>query len=231
MSFNEKQTAFLRAAAEDITGTVLPFGVRTEEGAGLTVEWQGGEALIRAENANALCRGFFLLSRAVTEGKEKLQLHQERSFRDCGAMLDMSRNGVMKVDAVKQWLRMEACLGMSFVMLLIMFHRQRQRFLRAAERLPSRPTHQFQLPMLVNGKYRSVALFFCEDCLCLVDMDRRDLPMTVYPSADIVRTLRINPRQMELHLTQGRVLTFGTGATEALHVALQVRGWLPFQHG
>ena len=121
--------------------------------------------------------------------------------------------------------------GMSFVMLLIMFHRQRQRFLRAAERLPSRPTHQFQLPMLVNGKYRSVALFFCEDCLCLVDMDRRDLPMTVYPSADIVRTLRINPRQMELHLTQGRVLTFGTGATEALHVALQVRGWLPFQHG
>ena len=121
--------------------------------------------------------------------------------------------------------------GMTFVMLLIMFHHQRKRFLQAAERLPSRPTHQFQLPMLEGGKTRAVAVFLCEDCLCLVNVDRRDLPMTVYDAGDIIRTVMVNPRQMELHLTQGRVLTFRTGAAEILHKALQTRGWLPFQHG
>lgn len=117
-----------------------------------------------------------------------------------------------------------------FAMLLIAFHNQRKRFLKAAEKLPSRPTHQFQLPMLEDGRLRAAAVFLCEDCLCLVQVERRGMPMTVYDAGDIIRTGMVNPRQMELHLTQGRMLTFTTGAVELLHKALQERGWLPFQH-
>ncbi len=113
----EDQAAFVRAAVADITGLAAELPVRAEKGNGLTVRREGGETLIRAESLNALARGFFLLSRAEREGKEQLDIHQERSFRECGAMLDMSRNGVMKVEAVKRFLRMQGCLGMNFMML------------------------------------------------------------------------------------------------------------------
>ena len=112
-----EEADFLRAAVEDITGIPLPFPVRAEKGEGLEVRLDGPEARIRAESLSALGRGFFLLSRAVREGVPELDLRQARSFRDCGAMLDMSRNGVMKAEAVRRFLRMESCLGMNFLML------------------------------------------------------------------------------------------------------------------
>ena len=115
--WTEEQAAFIRKAVEEVTGIRLPNPVRTEAGPGLTVRRSGGEAEIRAESLSALGRGFFLLSRAEKEGASELNLHQERSFRDCGSMLDMSRNGVMTVEAVKRYLRMQCCLGMNFLML------------------------------------------------------------------------------------------------------------------
>lgn len=107
----------VRAAAEETAGTALPFPVRAEKGEGLEVRLEEGGAVIRAESLPALGRGYFLLARAAREGKDKLELRQRRSFRDCGAMLDMSRNGVMKPEAVKRFLRMECSLGMNFLML------------------------------------------------------------------------------------------------------------------
>ena len=115
--WTEEQAAFIRKAVEEVTGIRLPNPVRTEAGPGLTVRRSGGETEIRAESLSALGRGFFLLSRAEKEGASELNLHQERSFRDCGSMLDMSRNGVMTVEAVKRYLRMQCCLGMNFLML------------------------------------------------------------------------------------------------------------------
>ena len=117
MGWTEEQTAFIREAVEDVTGVRLPDTIRTAEGPGLTVRRSGREAEIRAESLSALGRGFFLLSRAEKEGAGELDIHQERSFRDCGSMLDMSRNGVMTVEAVKRYLRMQCCLGMNFLML------------------------------------------------------------------------------------------------------------------
>ena len=120
--------------------------------------------------------------------------------------------------------------AVTIVVILLIFHRQRRRFLQAAERLPSRPTHQFQLTLSENGKNQAAAVFLCEDCLCLVYMGKHDMPMFLYAAEDIIRTVFITSRRMELHLTQGRVLVFSPGAVEALHKALQERGWLTFQH-
>ena len=120
--------------------------------------------------------------------------------------------------------------AVTFVVILLIFYHQHRRFLQAAERLPSRPTHQFELALSENGKSQAAAVFLCEDCLCLVYMGKRDMPMVRYAAEDIIRTVFITPRRMELHLTQGRVLTFTTGTTEFLHKALLERGWLPFRH-
>ena len=116
-SWTEEAAAFVRKAVEEAVGIELPFAVQTQADSGLTVRLKDGKGEIRAESLNALGRGYFLLSRAVREDRKELNVHQDRCFRDCGSMLDMSRNGVMTVEAVKRYLRMQSCLGMNFLML------------------------------------------------------------------------------------------------------------------
>jgi len=110
-----KDAAF--AAVTRVTGRTLPFAVEVSDAPGLRIDWQGGAAAIAAEDASALCRGLFLLTRAVEEGKKELSLAQRRHFASCGAMIDMSRNGVFTVAAVKRTIDRMACLGMNVLML------------------------------------------------------------------------------------------------------------------
>ena len=100
-----------------ITGTALPFPVETDAGEGLKVDWDGGTASIRAEDRSALCRGLFLLSRAVSEGKSALHTEERRHFAHCGAMLDMSRNRVLTVEGIRKWIDRQAALGLNLLML------------------------------------------------------------------------------------------------------------------
>lgn len=105
------------AAVARVTGRELPVEVRFAAAPGLRIDYHDGQASIGAEDTNALCRALFLLSEAVKEGKPALTLIQERHFASCGAMLDMSRNGVFTVEAVKRVLDRMACLGMNLLML------------------------------------------------------------------------------------------------------------------
>ena len=103
---------------ENVTGIHLPFSVSCSGGPGLSVRWDGGAAAqITAEDMAALHRGLFLLSRAVKENRPALSLSEARHFAHCGAMLDMSRNGVMTVEAVERWIDRQAALGLNLLML------------------------------------------------------------------------------------------------------------------
>ena len=103
---------------EAVTGIPLPFCVTCSEGPGLSVHWDGGSsAQITAEDMAALHRGVFLLSRAVREKQQELNLSQTRHFAHCGAMLDLSRNAVMTVEGVKRWIDHQAALGLNLLML------------------------------------------------------------------------------------------------------------------
>ena len=117
MLFGTSELSRLQAMLASVTGIELPFFVQAAEGAGLMVDWKGAVASIRAEDNAALCRALFLLSRAVKEGKSEFHITERRRFAHCGAMLDMSRNRVMTVEAVKQWINRQAALGLNLLML------------------------------------------------------------------------------------------------------------------
>lgn len=109
--------AFLRDRVSAVTGVTLSFPIRAEKGPGLTIHRKRGEAQVRAEDKAALARGLFLLAQAVREGRDALNTEQRRHFAHCGAMLDMSRNRVMTVEAVKRWIDRQAALGLNLLML------------------------------------------------------------------------------------------------------------------
>lgn len=107
----------IRDRVAGVTGITLPWPVTVSEGAGLTVTLKDGHASVAAEDASALARGYFLLSRAVREGRDEMNIRQARQIDSCGAMLDMSRGSVMKVEAVKRYIDQLAALGLNLLML------------------------------------------------------------------------------------------------------------------
>lgn len=126
--------------------------------------------------------------------------------------------------------------GLLFGLLIYPFfrlfgRRQRRRVQAAMQKLPSPPTHGW-LAILIEGKKRlSVAVFLCEDCLCLADTSSKAVPITTWPCTEIVRAAIPRDGHLEIHLTQGRTLLLRIGATaDGLLSALKARGWLPFQH-
>ncbi len=107
----------IRARVARTTGVTLPWAVRVAEGEGLRVTLKDDDAFIAAEDANALARGYFLLTRALKEGQRTVDVAQRRHIASCGVMLDMSRGSVMKVEAVKRYIDQMASLGLNLLML------------------------------------------------------------------------------------------------------------------
>lgn len=116
--FTQEQIAFVKARVQAVTGVSLPAETAVSSGPdGLRVQLKGGSAEIRADGINSLARGFFLLARAVRENVREGAWSQRRHFSSCGTMLDMSRNAVMKPQAVMDHIDRLAALGMNLLML------------------------------------------------------------------------------------------------------------------
>ena len=115
--FGFAEIAEVRARVERVTGISLDMDIRVSRAPGLHVTLEGSCAQIEAEDASALARGYFLLCRAMKEGKKALDIAQRRHIASCGAMADVSRGAVMKAEAVKRYIDMLAALGMNLLML------------------------------------------------------------------------------------------------------------------
>lgn len=82
----------------------------------LRVSCENQVATIGYTNRSDLSRAFFLFAQNYSENKS-FSISQKAHFDHCGCMLDASRNGVMKVSAVKQYINCMAALGLNFLML------------------------------------------------------------------------------------------------------------------
>lgn len=115
----QDQIRFARARVEAAVGFALPWtvAVRENDGEGVRVTIDKECAHICANEINALTRGLFLLARAAKEGWPEGTVTQKRRFSSCGAMVDCSRNAVLKVETVKRYIDQLAALGMNLLML------------------------------------------------------------------------------------------------------------------
>lgn len=84
---------------------------------GVCVCLKDGVGKIGCDSISTLARGFFLFAKAVSEGKTEFEIRQKAHIKDCGCMLDASRNGVMTVESVKRFINNMAALGLNYLML------------------------------------------------------------------------------------------------------------------
>ena len=88
-----------------------------KEGEELSLLMDGERLTVEAPDISAAARGLFLAACALRDGKDIPELHQKRHIASCGMMLDMSRGGVMTVEAVKGMIDAHAALGLNLMML------------------------------------------------------------------------------------------------------------------
>lgn len=88
-----------------------------KEGEELSLLMDGERLNVEAPDISAATRGLFLAACALRDGKNIPELHQTRHIASCGMMLDMSRGGVMTVEAVKGMIDAHAALGLNLMML------------------------------------------------------------------------------------------------------------------
>ena len=84
---------------------------------GISVEYDGKKAKIGADSRAGFARGCFLLAMSLDEGEKNFSIQEKAHFGTCGIMIDCSRNGVMKVEAVKKYMNSLAALGLNMLML------------------------------------------------------------------------------------------------------------------
>ena len=88
-----------------------------KEGEELSLLMDGERLTVEAPDISAAARGLFLAACALRNGRNVPELHQRRHIASCGMMLDMSRGGVMTVEAVKGMIDAHAALGLNLMML------------------------------------------------------------------------------------------------------------------
>lgn len=91
--------------------------VCVKEGDELSLSMDGERLTVAAPDVSAAARGLFLAACALRDGQDVPALHQKRHIASCGMMLDMSRGGVMTVEAVKRMIDAHAALGLNLMML------------------------------------------------------------------------------------------------------------------
>lgn len=91
--------------------------VRFQEGNELCLSLEEACLTVEAPDISAAGRGLFQAACALRDGKNVPALHQKRHIASCGMMLDMSRGGVMTVEAVKRMIDAHIALGLNMMML------------------------------------------------------------------------------------------------------------------
>lgn len=101
----------------DLVGFRFNGEIRSVPFDGVSVKYDGQAAEIGCNSKPAFARGCFLLAKGVMAGNDQIEIAQKPVFQDCGVMLDASRNGVMRVEAVKRYIDNMAALGLNLLLL------------------------------------------------------------------------------------------------------------------
>ena len=94
-----------------MAGVPLTWQVEAREAEELTLSLSGDTLTVCAPDLSGAGRGLFQAACALKEGRDIPCLPQKRHIASCGMMLDMSRGGVMTVEAVKGMIDAQAARG------------------------------------------------------------------------------------------------------------------------
>lgn len=116
MLSQEEQTRIQRVV-EKTLGREIPCNILPVQEPGVYVSCREGTAEVGALDKTCFARALALLIKECSEGKDTFLITQKPRFQTCGLALDVSRNGVMKPEKIKEYMDYMACMGANSLML------------------------------------------------------------------------------------------------------------------
>ena len=110
-------TEFLKNKVFDTVGFKYDGEIEVIDCSGVFAKLKDGKASVGGGSVTELLRAYFIFAKSVSQGLDDFEITQKKHFKDCGVMVDVSRNGVMKPEAVKKYIDILATLGMNYLML------------------------------------------------------------------------------------------------------------------
>jgi len=194
---------------------------------GFKVSLKNNVAKIGADTPFAACRAFFEFAKGVSEGKSEFVIEKTQHYKWCGVMLDMSREGRLKIDQIKKYIDMISCLGMNMLMLYTedlyemkeypFFGYKRGRF--TAEELKSIDDYAWQLGIELIPCIQTLG--HLENYLCWAEASHvRDTRWSILPGetkslefvGDMLKTCKSIFRSKNIHIGMDEAVWAGTGA-------------------
>lgn len=111
--WNMEKAIEIRNLVFETIGFQTETKITVVEHDGVYAEKKDGKVMVGGGSLPMLARAFFQVALNETKGYENFRVEEVPHFADCGIMLDMSRNGVMKVEAVKRYINYMVSVGMN----------------------------------------------------------------------------------------------------------------------
>ena len=102
-----------------MTGCTYAGEINFVNSEGVYAKYDGTSAKVGGCDTAAVCRALTEFSAHFLKGENAFCIKRERAFRRCGVMLDLSRDGAMRVDKIKEYIRAIAALGLNVLMLYL----------------------------------------------------------------------------------------------------------------
>lgn len=115
----------------------------------------------------------------------------------------------------------------ALALFLLNARRLERRRADAARQLPSPATHHFTANLYNGQRIAPVEVFLCEKELCLITLEQRSADPQIIPAGSLMRAAIIGTAQLELTLSDGRIILLKAVQAYALLQALRQRGWIP----
>ena len=84
---------------------------------GVYVKYENNKAIISDSTISHKTRGLSLLAYEISKGKKSFEISEIPEFDERGLQIDLSRNGVMRVSAIKEYINYMACMGLNSLIL------------------------------------------------------------------------------------------------------------------
>lgn len=116
--------------------------------------------------------------------------------------------------------------GMTLALFLLNARRLERRRAEAARKLPSPATHHFTANLYNGQRIAPTEVFLCQRELCLITLEQRSAAPQIIPADELCRAAIIGTAQLQLTLSDGRIILLKAVQAYALLQALRQRGWI-----
>lgn len=115
--FTKEKAIEIKNLVFDTIGYKTATEFEVTESDGVFAEKKNGKITVGGKTIPMLARAIFLAGMKEKNGEENFEIEEKPAFTRCGAMLDVSRNGVLKVESVKKYINYMVSVGMNVLLL------------------------------------------------------------------------------------------------------------------